>query len=66
MLTLYHMRAHHGEEGNGSGGVVVDGNKVNDEGGATDQQWKEGGPHQHLLDPLLTCWCTEHRMHVGM
>lgn len=57
MVTLYHMSfvSYHGEEGDGSGGMVVNGNEVDHEGSATDKQGKEGGSHQHLLDPVLAC-----------
>ena len=45
---------YHGEEGDGPGGVVGDGHKVDDEGRATHEGGEEGTSSHHLLDPLLT------------
>ena len=35
------------------GGVVVDGDEVDEEGSATDESGEEEGGHQHLSDPDL-------------
>ena len=48
-------RGYHGEDGDGPRGVVVDGNKVDEEDSATDEAREEGGSTHHLLDPRLAC-----------
>lgn len=45
------MSTYHGAEGDGPGGMVVDGNEVDEECHATDESWDEEGTHEHLLDP---------------
>ncbi len=44
---------HHGPEGDGARGVVVDGHEVDEEGGAADQGGEQEGGGQHLADPHL-------------
>ena len=45
----------HGSKGNGPGGMVVDGNEVDEERHAADERGHEEGTHHHLLDPHLAC-----------
>ena len=54
---------YHGEEGDGPRCMVVDGHKVNEEHGATDEGREECSTAHHLLDPVRacsehTCTCT--------
>merc|ERR1719411_1120714 len=44
---------HHGAEGDGPAGVVVDGDEVDEEGGAADHGGQDEGGDDHLLDPHL-------------
>ena len=48
------MQYDHGKERDGSGGVVVDGNKVDEECSATDEGREECSTTHHLTDPVLT------------
>ena len=45
---------HHGSEGYGPAGVVVDGDEVDGKGGAADHGGQEEGRGQHLPHPHLT------------
>lgn len=47
------LKSHHCAKGDGSGGVVVDGNEVDEERCPTDKRRNEKGAHEHLLDPHL-------------
>ena len=42
---------HHGAEGDGAGGVVVDRDEVDEEGGAAHHHGHQEGGEQHLADP---------------
>lgn len=46
---------YHSEEWDGSGGVIVDGHEVDEEGSAADERREEGSSTHHLTDPVLTC-----------
>lgn len=46
---------YHSEEWDSSGGVIVDGHEVDEEGSAADESWEEGSSTDHLTDPVLTC-----------
>ena len=45
---------YHRSEGDGSARVVVDGDEVDDESGATNQDREKEGRQQHLPDPDLS------------
>ena len=45
---------YHGAEGYGTGGMVVDGNEVDEERCAAHETGQQEGTQQHLLDPHLT------------
>ena len=48
------MQYDHGEERDGSRGVVVDGDKVDEECSATDEGREQGSTTHRLTDPVLT------------
>lgn len=48
-------QTHHGAEWDGSGGVVVDSDEVDEEGGAAHHGWDQEGPNEHLLNPSSAC-----------
>lgn len=45
------FQTYHGTKWDGSGGVVVDGNEVNEEGCPANHSWDHKCPDEHLLDP---------------
>ena len=62
VLTMYTHESkdictctYHGEERNGSGCMVVDGNEIHEEGSAGYSGREERSTHHHLFDPLSTC-----------
>lgn len=44
---------YHGAERNGSRGMIVDGDKVDEKGSSADESRQHEGRHQHLPDPHL-------------
>ena len=46
-------QCYHSEDGDGSRGMVVDGNKVDEEGSSTDEGGEERCSTHHLFDPGL-------------
>lgn len=54
-LQYLYPSPHHCEEGDGPGGMVVDGNEVDDEGRSTDQTREQRSSTKHLLNPVLPC-----------
>lgn len=46
---------HHGAERDGSGGVVVDSDEVNEEGGSAHHGWDHEGSDEHLFNPSSAC-----------
>ena len=55
--TMDGARGYHGEDWDSPGGMVVNGNKIDEEGSATDQSWQEPSSTHHLTDPGLA-WST--------
>jgi hypothetical protein len=47
------IKTHHGAEGNGPAGMVVDGDEVDGEGGAAHHGGQQEGGGQHLPHPHL-------------
>lgn len=46
---------HHGAKWDGSGGVVVDSNEVDEEGSSTHHGWDHEGSNEHLFNPSSAC-----------
>ena len=55
------MLTNHSSKGDGSGGMVVDCDEVDEEGHATDEGRQQKGTHHHLLDPHLACTTHTHK-----
>ena len=51
---IHTIVTYHSEEGDGSGGMVVDGNKVGKKFCSTDHDWEETSSTEHLLNPFFT------------
>ena len=57
-ITLWFLgrcQTYHGAKWDGSRGVVVDSNEVNEEGRPTHHSWDHKGPNEHLLNPSSAC-----------
>ena len=50
---LFGLAAYHGSKWNGSGGMVVDSNEVDEEGSTTDGGGEQRSTDHHLFDPNL-------------
>lgn len=48
-------QTHHGAKWDGSGGVVVDSDEVDEECSPAHHGWDQEGPDEHLLDPSSAC-----------
>lgn len=48
-------QTHHGAKRDGSGGVVVDRDEVDEEGSSAHHGWDHKGPNEHLLNPSSAC-----------
>lgn len=48
-------QTYHSPKGDGSGGVVVNSDEVDEEGGPTHHGWDHEGPDEHLLYPSSAC-----------
>lgn len=49
------MKSHHGSKWDGSGGVVVNSNEVDEKGSPAHHGWDHKGPNEHLFNPSPAC-----------
>lgn len=49
------MKSHHGAKWDGSGGMVVDSDEVDEEGSPAHLGWDQKGPDEHLFNPSPAC-----------
>lgn len=50
-MSIPVFQTYHGTKWDGSGGVVVDSNEVDEEGCPANHSWDHKCPDEHLLDP---------------